>query len=98
MSYWLHEEAAVELGEAASYYAEKASQAIAEAFLDEFAQVIDLLQLHQEIGAIKEGGMRTLPFRRFPFLLVYRENRSAGPQIYAVAHQSRRPGYWQHRL
>ncbi len=98
MSYWLHEEADAELSEAAVYYSKNASIAIAAAFLDEFEQVIALLEVNQKIGAIKESGMRTLPFRRFPYSLVYREDESAGPQVYAIAHQSRRPDYWRRRL
>ncbi len=98
MTYWLHEEADAELSEAAAYYAENASQAIAAAFLDEFEQVIALLEVNQAIGATKESGMRILPLRRFPYSLIYREDESAGPQVYAIAHQSRRPGYWRNRL
>ncbi len=98
MTCWLHEEADSELGDAAAYYAEHASRAIAEAFLDEFARVVALIEANQQIGTPKEAGMRSHPFRRFPYSLVYREDESAGPQVYAVAHQSRRPSYWQHRL
>lgn len=36
--------------------------------------------------------------RRFPFLLIYREQLADVIQIVAVAHTSRRPGYWKLRL
>lgn len=36
--------------------------------------------------------------RRFPFLLIYRERPFDEIQIIAVAHTSRRPGYWKTRL
>ena len=97
MSYWLHEEAERELGDAAVYYAEQATPKIAISFLAEFERVIELLELSQQLGTQKEEGMRSYPFRRFPYSLVYRENDEAGPQVYAVAHQSREPGYWQLR-
>ena len=97
MSYWLHEEAEVELGDAASYYAEHATPRIAVAFLSEFERVIELLQLNQKLGTRKDQGMRSYPFQRFPYSLVYREDDAAGPQVYAVAHDSREPGYWQSR-
>ena len=97
MNHWLHEEAEAELGDATIYYAEHASKQIANAFLEEFARVIALLEINQCIGTPKAAGIRVYPFRRFPYLLVYRENDTAGPQIYAVAHQSREPGYWQSR-
>ena len=98
MNYWLHEEAEAELGDAAVYYAEHASGSIAEAFLEEFPRVIALLETNQQLGTRKEEGMRVYPFRRFPYSLVYREVDEAGPQVYAVAHQNRDPGYWQDRL
>lgn len=40
MSRWLHEEASAELAEAAAWYAQRASRAVAEAFLDEFSRVV----------------------------------------------------------
>ncbi|MBL8287421.1 MAG: type II toxin-antitoxin system RelE/ParE family toxin [Rubrivivax sp.] len=43
MSYWLHPAAEADLAEAAAYYAEHASRAVAEAFLAEFERVRDLL-------------------------------------------------------
>ena len=43
MSHWLHPAAEAELGDAAVYYAEHASLAIAEAFLAEYERVRDLL-------------------------------------------------------
>lgn len=97
MSYWLHEEAEKELGDVAIYYAEHATPKIAIAFLTEFERVIELLRLNQHIGTQRYGGMRSYPFQRFPYSLVYREDNEAGPQVYAIAHQSREPGYWQGR-
>ena len=35
--------------------------------------------------------------RRFPYAVFY-HLRSAGPEVVAFAHCSRRPGYWLHRL
>lgn len=98
MSFWLHDEAEAELGDAAVYYAEHASRSIAEAFLEEFERVIALLKTNQQLGTSKQGGLRVYPFRRFPYSVVYREDDETGPQVYAVAHQSREPGYWQDRL
>jgi plasmid stabilization system protein ParE len=98
VSYWLHEQADAELVDAALYYAEHASKAIAFALLGEFERVIELLQRNQQLGTPKEQGMRIYPLRRFPYSVVYREDADAGPQVYAVAHQNREPGYWQGRL
>jgi plasmid stabilization system protein ParE len=96
VSYWLHPEAEAELGDAAVYYAEHASKAVAMAFLTEFERVLALLIANQQLGAHTDGGLRTYPFRRFPYSLVYRED-SVGPKIYAVAHQHREPEYWRDR-
>ncbi len=43
MSHWLHPAAETELGDAAVYYAEHASLAIAHAFLAEYERVCKLL-------------------------------------------------------
>ena len=97
MSYWIHEEAEVELGDAATYYAEHAAIKIAIAFLSEFERVIELLQENQQLGTKKEQGMRSYPFTKFPYSLVYREDENSGPQVFAVSHQNRESGYWQGR-
>ncbi|MBY0528523.1 MAG: type II toxin-antitoxin system RelE/ParE family toxin [Gemmataceae bacterium] len=43
-----------------------------------------------------EEPFRYRPLKRFPYLLVYRI-RANDVQIVAVAHASRRPGYWKNR-
>ncbi len=98
MSYWIHPEAEAELGDAAVYFAGHASRIIGIAFLEEFERIVELLEGNQQLGTPGDEGMRTYPFRRFPYSLVYREDVEAGPQVYAVAHQNREPGYWQSRV
>lgn len=97
MSHWLHPEAEAELGDAAVYYATHASLAIAEAFLAEYERVRDLLIENQQRGPHLEGSLRVYHFDRFPYSLIYAEDQANGPQIYAVAHQSREPRYWSGR-
>lgn len=97
MNCWLHPEAEAELGDAAVYYAEHASRAIADAFLAEFERVCDLLIENQQRGPHLEQGLRNYHFDRFPYSIIYEEDAGLGPQIYAVAHQSREPGYWSSR-
>lgn len=98
MSYWLHPDAEAELGNAAAYYAEHASRAVAEAFLAEFERVRDLLVENQQRGPQGEFGLRVYHFDRFPYSVIYEPNERAGPQIYAIAHQHREPSYWSTRL
>jgi len=93
----IHPGAEIELGDAAVYYATHASRAIAEAFLAEFERVRDLIIENQQRGPHVEGGLRVYHFDRFPYTLIYAEDPQHGPQILAVAHQSREPGYWDSR-
>jgi toxin ParE1/3/4 len=97
VSHWLHPEAEAELDDAAVYYAEHASAAIAGAFLAEYERVRDIIIENQQRGPHADGGFRLYHFERFPYTLIYEEDRERGPQIYAVAHQSREPGYWSAR-
>ena len=97
MSHWIHPDVEVELGDAAIYYASHASLSIAEAFLAEYERVRDLIVENQQRGPYADGGLRVYHFDRFPFSLFYEESQEQGPQIYAVAHQSREPGYWGSR-
>lgn len=97
MNFWIHPEAEAELGDAAAYYATHASSAIAEAFLLEFERVRDLLVENQWRGPHGEEEMRVYHFDRFPYTVMYLVDEQRGPQIFAVAHQSREPGYWVDR-
>ena len=62
MSYWLHPGAEAELGDAAAYYAEHASKAVAEAFLAKFERVRDLLIENPYRGPYGEEGLRVYHF------------------------------------
>ena len=97
MTHWLHPDAEAELGEAALYFAQHASLAVAEAFLAEFERVRDLLVENPLRGPRGEYGLRVYHFDRFPYTVIY-EPEQSGPQIHAVAHQHREPGYWAQRL
>lgn len=97
MKYWIHPDAASELNDAANYYAEIASKEIAKAFISEFEKIKDLIVWNQKLGKEFEQGIRIYYFQRFPFGLVYCEGES-GPEIYAVCHHRREPGYWKSRI
>jgi len=98
VSYSIHPEAEAELGDAAAYYATHASRLIALAFLAEYERVRDLLIENQRRGPHGEDGLRLYHFDRFPYTVVYEEDEVNGPQIFAIAHQSREPGYWSDRV
>lgn len=97
MSGWLHPEAEAELGDAAAYYAEHASPAVAYAFLAEFQRVQDLLVDNPLRGPHAEDGLRLYHFDRFPYTVIYESDTQGNLLIYAVAHQHRKPGYWTER-
>ncbi len=97
MNHWLHPEAENEIGAAAEYYASNASPVIAEAYVHEFERVLAIFLNNQQLGTLVGSGLRKYPFRRFPYSVIYRENQAIGPQIYAIAHQSREPDYWCER-
>lgn len=97
MSWSIHPDAEGELGDAAVYYATHASEMIALAFLAEYERVRDLLIENQRRGPYGEQGLRVYHFDRFPYTVVYEEDDVNGPRIFAIAHQSRQPGYWGDR-
>ena len=98
MNYFLHPDAETELGDATVYYATEASELIALAFLAEYERVLDLLIENHKRGPHTEGGLRCYHFDRFPYTVIYEEDSINGPQIFAIAHQSREPGYWSSRV
>lgn len=97
MTYWVHPDAEVELGDAAVYYAEHASRSVALAFLAEYERVRDLLVENPLRGPGSEYGFRVYHFNRFPYTVIYEVDERFGLQIYAIAHQHREPGYWSSR-
>jgi len=64
--------------------------------LAEFEYSVSLLLQYPGLGAIWRYGKRRLVMRRFRHALIY---TVIGDQIriLAVAHHSRRPGYWRGR-
>lgn len=96
MNYWLHPEAREDLREAASFYRDNAGIALSQALLAEFERSVGLLLGHPRLGGRWRLGKRRYLMKRFPFSIIY---VVSGEQlrILAVAHQSRRPGYWRGR-
>ena len=96
MRYWLHPGAREDLREAAEFYRERAGNALALALLEDFEHAMALLLEHPGLGPIWRHGNRRWLLTRFPYSLIY---TVAGDEIrvLAVAHHSRRPGYWRGR-
>ena len=96
MNYWLHPEALQDLREAAEFYRETAGVPLAQAMLAEFELSVSRLTQHPGMGHIWRNGRRRFVMKRFPYGVIYSIH---GDQlrILAVAHHSRRPGYWRGR-
>lgn len=92
----LSEEAEIEAVEASRFYTERSAR-LAEDFTSEMNRVLAVLENHPKIGAPMRHGLHRVLLRRFPYSLLYRVEE-AQVLVLAVAHQSRRPGYWLDRI
>lgn len=95
------DEAAEEAIEAAAWY-EQQRAGLGREFDRAVNAAIDLLEdeivpLTKMPGSAGERGAKRIMLRRFPYDIVVREY-SEEILVVAVAHQSRRPGYWRNRL
>ena len=85
-----------ELGEAVAWYLEHGGNRAAQGFEAAIDNAIRLLAVMPKLGTPAFGGLRNWPLRRHSYTLVYRLE-GAGICVVAVAHQSRRPGYFKGR-
>lgn len=92
----VHPAAGADLNNAAAFYSEQANRQLGLVFITEFEKAVSLLSGNPELGTPWVFGTRRFVLRRFPFNIVYR----LFPDhlfIIAIAHQKRRPGYWNQR-
>lgn len=85
-----------DLVEGGLYYAREANEQLAHAFISEFERSTALLAAQPELGVPWRGKVRRFPLRRFPYSIVYYRHTD-GIRILAIAHQSRKPGFWNNR-
>ena len=91
-----HRLAAAELIESARFYDLRRPK-LGDAFLSAVETVQELIRTQPELGRRGLLGTLSVRTRRFPFRIVY-ELQPDRIWIVAVAHLSRRPGYWTRRL
>jgi hypothetical protein len=91
-----HEAADAELTEAVAYYDGKAA-GLGDRFLAEVKLASRSIEQYPEIAPAIDYGVRAKVLSRFPYTLMYVFDEHE-LFIVAVAHQSRRPGYWADRL
>lgn len=89
-------EAERDLIEGGLYYLREANEELGRAFVAEFEHSAALVGEQPELGALWRGEVRRFPLRRFPYSIVY-YLRGDSIRILAVAHQSRKPGFWRGR-
>ena len=91
----LHQEADDELKAAALFY-ESQLAGLGDSFLERISEGFELIRLNPHAAQIMFDAYRRLVIRQFPYSVIYRVE---GNRVYviAVAHWSRRPGYWKER-
>jgi len=92
-----HEEAGTEYDAAFDWYFQRSPDAAVK-FDSEVERAIEEILKTPQRWAIGPYGTRRFLLRRFPFILIYRERASGNIQIIAVAHASRKPGFWKKRV
>jgi plasmid stabilization system protein ParE len=90
------DQARAELREALIYYRDHANQSIAQDFNAAVMRVANQLIQFPELGIRTVHAARRFPLHDYPYSLVYRAG-STEITLIAVAHHSRRPGYWAGR-
>jgi toxin ParE1/3/4 len=96
MKYSLHPEAEQDLRDAAGYYKNRAGTTLSQALFNDFEHSIKLLTQHPLLGVVWLNGRRRFVMKHFPYAIIY-TIADEEIQVLAVAHHSRRPGYWQKR-
>ena len=89
----LSNEARDDIDAAIDWYLEKQAFTAAEDFADEMDRALSLLAQYPGIGVSGLGATRMRTLQEFPYTLIYRVMRDH-VRVIAVAHHSRRPGYW----
>ena len=96
MRYSLHPEAEQDLRDAAEFYRQHAGTALSQSLFSEFERSVGVILEHPGVGQLWRNGKRRYVMQRFPYSLIYSVS-SEEICILAVAHHSRRPGYWRGR-
>jgi len=92
----LSDEAQADADAALDWYIGEGALIAADDFLDEINQALGLLIRFPDLGETGIHNTRTLPLHGFPYSLIYRHQVDV-IRVIAVAHHSRRPGYWAER-
>lgn len=89
-------EAAREYRAARKWYAARSPRA-AERFRMAVAAAVDRITALGESLPVVQRPYHVVRVKRFPYVLIFRRGISREFRVVAVAHTSRRPGYWHGR-
>jgi toxin ParE1/3/4 len=90
-----HPEATEEIAEAIMWYGARSEKA-ATGFIEAVESAISAVLADPERFAFYIYGARSAMLKRYPFLIIYR-SMAEMVDVLAIAHTSRRPGYWKDR-
>ena len=95
----LHAEARAELQDSVAFYRERAGEGWAARFKQRVAEGLNAIGAEPERypPAPDLPGVQKLRIEQFPFSLFY-INRPDYVWVVAIAHASRKPGYWKDRI
>jgi len=92
-----HEEAQAEYDAAFAWYLSRSIDAAIE-FDAQVNRAIDLIRIAPETWPVGSFSSRKFLIHKFPYLLIYRIKTPNRIEVIALAHTSRKPGYWRKRL
>ena len=90
------EAAKLELIQEVEFYENKEA-GLGARFLASIREVVSRAILYPLTGSLYRKNTRRLLVKDFPFAVIYRSHTD-GIVIFAVAHLSKRPGYWRSRI
>lgn len=91
-----HRLARQELHAASAWYGARSEEARSR-FRKAISYAIDRIATDPRIHPLLVAPYRCIRVRRFPYLLIFESCDDDRVLVVAVAHTSRRPGYWQRR-
>ncbi|MDP2183058.1 MAG: type II toxin-antitoxin system RelE/ParE family toxin [Actinomycetota bacterium] len=91
----LHDDADLELNEAAQYY-DRESPNLGAVFVDDVDMGFKRIREHPDSGPEVADGVRKMVLAKFPFTIIYAVEADH-VRVLAIAHQRKRPFYWQSR-
>lgn len=91
-----HQGAISDVKSAVAWYRKHSPKAALD-FIEELHRAADTIREAPELWPIGKNNTRRFLLWRFPFCIIYSEQESV-VIVWAVAHGSKRPEYWAHRL